>query len=55
MAKTERLSVRASVSTREKIMAPLRRHGSQGEVVAIAIDRMYRQEFGEGGPRAAKK
>lgn len=53
MAKGERVSVRASIATREKLLKLVERYGSQGEVVAIAIDRLYRQEFGEAARNRA--
>jgi hypothetical protein len=47
MSKTERISARASVATKEKLLKLTERYGSQSEVLAVAIDRLYVQEFGE--------
>lgn len=49
MGEKKRLSLWISLATRDKLMALADRYGTQTEVLAVAIDRMHREEFGEEG------
>ena len=49
MVKTERISVRASVATKEKLKRLAERYGSQSEALAVSVDRLFVFEFGEDG------
>lgn len=55
MAKTERITARASVATKRKLMELMELYGSQAEVLTVAIDHLYREEIVEPRRRIADR
>ena len=53
MAKEAHISARASMATKKKLMELKELYGTQGEVLVVAIDRLYQQEIVEPRRRAA--